>query len=926
MNLAVKPFKAIGSWLKSLTLSEKIIFSVCLFVMASIVIYIFAGVPAKITSDSASHSLLAEEIVYTKQLIPSDWNSRNDVAFFGMHMIISVLTLFCDNQVLMLSVAGLIMFILTVLSIVYCSRVVSKNNCWIIFIPMLMCGISEDFDRILYDQFSYLPELLFIFLTVSLFIDSIDENYKIRSKIKFILSLVLIVLLGVAGIRRIQSIDLPLICAIVFTFCYSNFNTKISDTIKSKVFLSMSSKLLMVITAVALGFIGFKIACSVHNFLPSHNNSSFTTDFLASLNNFYTYFVKLLGLTPGVSIFSADGIINLVKSFIGIMMLIVFPVLQLRKYKSETPEMRLFTVFALAHALEILVLALLCNTLGATRYLYTSMFLLYYLSAHYIAKNMLTKDTSLKNVLVILCVAGFAVPLTIPKTLSFIGAEEAYSSTCALVDHLEEKGLQYGYGTTWNSTVNTIRSNFKVQVNKAQLSPVAPIRSNNTDRAYLEKTYQGKSFVLLGNNQERKTFLESESYVLFGEPAEVDTFENYYIYIYDYNIANNDFGGLAGGFSGIEFNQLFTMKNEYNAEGIIKYTKEDGYELISSHTAYGLAEDNDSIMIISAEESLPLEIAGNAEAKGTFNEYKVYLTNKQTISLIKNPNYIINSDFTSPLGEEWHIEHGEQAELTDKGVKITCVDSSGRSFVQSVNIPTDLIGKTVTLSISVLDFSGDVGIQIVDGYTGDVYVKQNLERDNCVYSFSFVAKSNVISVSPAVPKNVGSYAVIENVKLEKGGVPTAFTQSSEQIFNENLIENPGFKTDDIEEWTIGSGESIEYFDDSVKITCKDSVDRVFQQIVNIDESLLGQPVTFTVSISEYNGEVITRIADSDNTDMVYVRQVLQQSGNVVFTFIPEDNDICIQPAVPKNVGDNVIINWVKLEAGAASTPYVSEVA
>lgn len=252
------------------------------------------------------------------------------------------------------------------------------------------------------------------------------------------------------------------------------------------------------------------------------------------------------------------------------------------------------------------------------------MFLMYYLSAHYIVKYLLTKETTVKNLLAMGCSALFVLPLSIPKAVSFIGAKEAYADTCTVVRYLEEQGLEYGYATTWNSAVNTVRSDMRVRISKAGVDPVSAIRRNNSQTSYYEETYQGTSFLLLEGKKERDAFLNCESSELFGEPREVLTCDGYYIYVYDYNIANNDFGGIAGGFSGSEITEIFTLKNELGAKSVFKYSEGSGYELISSPTAYSALSDDDIVMICA--EELPGELSSVCEAAGTMGGYTLYLT------------------------------------------------------------------------------------------------------------------------------------------------------------------------------------------------------------------------------------------------------------------------------------------------------------
>ncbi len=916
----------LNSWLKKLTASEKILIVLCSFVLISTVIYMFFKAPLGFSADSGVPISLAEEIISSGEIFPSGWNCRRDIPVFSAHTVLLPLTLFMDNQMLMFSITGAIFIILTFLASYYCSSVTSysvKRNCCFIFFALFLCGNSSRFDLIVYDQLSYLPVFTIIMLIVPMFISCLDEELCIKSYKRFFVLCVILTILGIAGMRYVQTLDIPILGAICIYYLIIKNNEDLSDLFKSKKFYSFIIFAIGICASTVLGYIAHKLACKYVNFLPSASNTDFSSNFLTSLQDFYSLLLRLLGIQSGISIFSIEGIVNSIKLIFGVIFLIILPIFQIKKYKYENTQMKLFTLFTIVHVFEIVFLAFFGNTITAPRYMFTSMLLLFYLSAHYISKYIISNSFDVKSFVAVACVCVYVLPIATPKFFSFIGYEEAINEKTAIVKHLQEKGLTHGYGEYWTTVPISYYSNSNITIAKTTTNPILPHKSNCADRLYQENYYQGKSFYIASTEEYNSQFLNSTSYKAFGEPAEVDVFENYHIYIYDYNIANSDFSGLKGGFNGKDYTEIFTAMNQYEAIGIVKYTHEEGFYLISSNFSYGAANDNDKIMILT-KETLPSSVIENSKQEKNYNDYSVYITNVKTIRNIKNNNYIGNPRFVDD--NKWIMGSGIEIKKTDNIVHIECVDLADRTIQQNVSIPIELIGKPVTLSIYVDDYYGDCVLRVTDNLTDTEYVSDELNQKAHLFSYTFVPTSNSICISPCTPRDVKYYLDIKYIKLEAGGIATNLDSDAEIFYNDNLIINPDFEQDTIDAWMIGTGHELYIKNNSIKVTCIQEYDRAFQQDITIPNELIGHPVTFSIDVSEYSGEIITRISDSDNSEIVYVRQALVREGINTYTFIPQDNDIRIQPAVPKNIGDSVTFNYVKLEEGAAATPQLSDAA
>ena len=100
---------------------------------------------------------------------------------------------------------------------------------------------------------------------------------------------------------------------------------------------------------------------------------------------------------------------------------------------------------------------------------------------------------------------------------------------------LEEHNLKNGYANFWDSSINTVISNERVNVRAISMDDKVNIFAWGCKQTwYREKA----NFVLIRNIEFSGTGVNYDNAVkLFATPKEVVDFENYKILIYDYDIS-----------------------------------------------------------------------------------------------------------------------------------------------------------------------------------------------------------------------------------------------------------------------------------------------------------------------------------------------------------------------------------------------------
>lgn len=239
----IEPVNKQPLWKKGLNnfmampLSDKILFFVLIYCLITLSLYLFWGFNLCINSDGASASTLALEIIRSGTLIPSEWTYNGDLWMFFLHVPIALIYFFTHDLIISRGIATIICMLIASLGIIWTSKSVFKNNSWILILILLYSGIPFNTSPLCYSAepwFNYsnmIQNLIYIFYIVALFVSSVDENFNIRSKLKFVLLCILMAVACASGPRILQSTALPLLGSIVLYFIITNFNCSLKESI-----------------------------------------------------------------------------------------------------------------------------------------------------------------------------------------------------------------------------------------------------------------------------------------------------------------------------------------------------------------------------------------------------------------------------------------------------------------------------------------------------------------------------------------------------------------------------------------------------------------------------------------------------------------------------------------------------------------------
>lgn len=523
---------------------QKIFLILSVITLVAVTVYTFTSADWGFQSDYATANLLAEAMVREGSLFPESWTYGQDLWVFFLHTPIAFLTLFCDDYLLMHALAAMFFIILAIASCVWFSRRTLDSNAWVIMVPLMFCGVAWEWSNMVLGQCAYIMPMIYMFAALALASDCFDEKLCIRSKPKFWILAAFIVFLGLTGLRFVQVVTLPLIGAIAVVYYIENRKTPIKD--QKKELKGLFGKLAVLGGAMLVGGGLFLLIISQVRYSAGVIVGITLTfsNVIQKLGELVAGMFGLFGAYEAVMALSVDGILSLIGMMSFAVFGIIIPILQFKNYKKETYKVKLFLIFSALHTAEIVLLFVFTTFFTSQRYLLSVQMLMFMISAHYIYKYVLPKT---KLVLPIIVTAIVCAVVTPPMLITFTNVPkhgEVMAEKRSITEFLEQNDLHYGFATYWNAYNNTVYSDGRVEINGILLfDSIQPYYWLNDAKRYSEDVYKGKSFLLL-TPEENDAFVKSSSYKNFGEPVQKLENSGYFIYVYSYNLARNNFSGF----------------------------------------------------------------------------------------------------------------------------------------------------------------------------------------------------------------------------------------------------------------------------------------------------------------------------------------------------------------------------------------------
>lgn len=502
---------------------------------------------ACIHSDTAIASLLARSQIYHKNLFPDTWAYANgEIWFLTLNILTLPFTVLLENQSLARELGSLAAVGAAAVCVYLHNKKLFQDGSWVISIPVIFIFMSGAADLCLYSA-PYAGILMWLTVFTLLLYHMSDQKERRPAIGMFLL---LNISVNISGIRYMAEIIVPLwLTCMVMLYLESREHTGSRGTIMKKA--GMYSGLILIPAGIGYGVIYQNIR-STHLVNDTANNTILFAD---SLNEVWENLILTIvdmfsnfGFSGGAELFTVEGIRNLISISVCLLMVFIVPVLQAGKIAQETKGVQLFYIFMVFHNLIFVLLGVLFGKAATARYMLSVVYVSVIVSSGYIMRYWISGSRDCRMIWSSLFIAA-SVFSCAAMILQGSGWQQQVVSKKQCMNRLIEKGFDRykGYATYWNAYESEIYSDLRLHFAAVSYEN-DPLRIRSfpwlVDMERYLPQEQGSFFMLdAEENEEIGDSLEQ----IYGSASEIFCLNDWYVYVWDYDICENQFQGKYDG-------------------------------------------------------------------------------------------------------------------------------------------------------------------------------------------------------------------------------------------------------------------------------------------------------------------------------------------------------------------------------------------
>jgi hypothetical protein len=510
--------------------------------------HIFILYQDNFNSDSAAKVLLAKEIFDTGRFFPSDWNYGNyDLVVVNPHVFIIPLLSFMPAGFAAHSISASV-FAGFILFGVWLVTGIGKIPYWhrLAAVGVMASGISDWLVESLYGQVSY-GVVFFFCLYIVYFSDRVLSSQGNKRVYWAILLITILVLAYWSNaMRAFVNYGLPLFLALSW-MAFINIKKK-----SNKYFILM---LIALLGAVLGSLLHIQTIKEVNNHLGQANARWLPLEGIPTNIGFTIkgLFAQLGGLLPAnASLFTVVGLYAGFRFMVAASTLIVVPIVLKKTLAHGTDRIKLFALFSI-FVLTLLMFMQITTTIpdmsspvSSSRYMVPGILLVILLIImHPIQRGGWSHQPSLLSMSVVLITITFITSGYHAYRLSIINFKHLeqplqIGPDSETINFLRKNDLEYGYASYWNANKLTVLSDGEVKIRGINMNNGIPMpfRWGSSNRWYQQSAWQGKSFLLLHQN-EIQHLNENKLERLGLIPLEKLQNGNFTVYVFAQNLSLN---------------------------------------------------------------------------------------------------------------------------------------------------------------------------------------------------------------------------------------------------------------------------------------------------------------------------------------------------------------------------------------------------
>lgn len=500
-------------------------------IFALIIIANIYSIDTHVNSEVAFEIVFAKQVQEEKSLFPGNFYYGYELSALRPAAVAALINTVIDNMLLSYAVSMIATAMIILVSIYYLMKQLNLSKTAILFGILAYFGLSSYenmYVSYLYNgYFGYYIAAICVIIGYYL---KCFRNEKIN--VSFFALGGVTFIFGLMGVRMLETLYLPLL---VFDIIYNGYKLYYHEKINFNT-IKYSGYLFLCNIAGFVCFSGILSKKYIIGAIPSNANFLVLDRILDEFKIVIVALLKMLNLYGGSKILSKSGILYLL--FIMVVLIVCLGTYKIIVKEKENIDRAVVVSIFLASIVMTVIVLSLTDWKIMERYFFTAPILvgivLAILCDYLHGKNWLFMCLLLS--VIVLTAAGNLYQIYKPM---IVKGQQKPEEELQIIQYLEEKKVNNGFGILCGLPIGPI-SNFNVKLSYLwydEINNEFLVTTNmSSGDSYSPKLTDKRSFLMVTNSGKEQYYEKWKNTELFQNPYIEQEFNNYTIYIFDFNI------------------------------------------------------------------------------------------------------------------------------------------------------------------------------------------------------------------------------------------------------------------------------------------------------------------------------------------------------------------------------------------------------
>jgi hypothetical protein len=497
-----------------------------------LVFYTLVTFKLQFNTDSATKSLLANEVLNLGELLPAGWfYANNDIWVVLNHLFLVPLIRIFGLNYLSYAVNNLLFYCFYGLAVYFfVSRLMISSRSKYFIAILAISSLSFYYATYLFGEIAYLPTYAFIFLLLGI-VNRVTEANESSLNKYYLALFCLVAFFTIHNPQRVLIFNLmPILLASAFLYF-------IDSTQKFR-YLRLS---LVGMASFFVSAVFYYIVIQRNVTITSGTNTLLFANYEQVLSHVSIFFAGLLdafNLVDGhqFSPFSFPGIVRL-GSFCFFALTVLALVKVRKKFDRENVAALipclLISYYLFVNLFLYIFTVPLAQNVATFRYFYPVVLLSFIVIAFFLEQLRWARHLKLTVLIVVVLF------LSMSNYSRYVspGLSDEFNPHEPLAEYLTEHGLTYGFASFWHSYVTTVFAENNALIAPVHLSVFVPHNWLSSKDWYTQ--YGADETFIVFNNDEYERYYNAIITKIGREPVRVDRVKGFWVAVFDKNIADS---------------------------------------------------------------------------------------------------------------------------------------------------------------------------------------------------------------------------------------------------------------------------------------------------------------------------------------------------------------------------------------------------